>query len=183
LNVYKLDSDANNYENIDIHPLGQLYDFSNQFAGNPLRIPLGKMKFKLRYPGKRPTGDFPTLIPNIPVFSRKAVESLKDMLEPNGELLPIKCDNENFLLFNVTRVIDALDEFHSVLKRFKCDGSIMDIDRHAFIPEKIKEETVFKIPQMVTMDVFVTDWFVHRVKFSRLKGFRFSLVWSDEKTR
>jgi hypothetical protein len=179
VNVYKLDTDVENYESIYIHPSGQLYDVTNQFNGDSLKLSLESMTFKFYQEGL-PKGDFPSLIPNIPVFSRKAVDSLKDMLVLNGELLRINCDNQEFFLFNVTRVIDALDESKSAIERFKSSGRIMDIDRHAFIPEKIKEETVFKIPQMVTMDVFVTDWFVHRVKFSRLKGFKFPLVWSSD---
>jgi hypothetical protein len=56
----------------------------------------------------------------------------------------------------------------------------MDIDVHVFFPEKLEKASIFKIPQVPTMDVFVTDMFVERVQSAKLKGFLFPLLWSSE---
>jgi hypothetical protein len=50
-----------------------------------------------------PKGDFPSLIPGTPVFSRKAVVELRDMLDGNGELLSTFIGPEEYFLFNVTQ--------------------------------------------------------------------------------
>jgi hypothetical protein len=100
-------------------------------------------------------------------------------LEPNGELLPIICDGEKYFVFNVTNVLDALDEDNCELKLFD-DGDIMDILRFSFLPEKIGRTTVFKVPQCILTDVFVTEPFVERVQAVKLNGFKFRLVWSSD---
>jgi hypothetical protein len=84
---------------------------------------------------------------------------------------------EEYFLFNVTRVIDALDESKSDIVRFQGKSKILDIESHYFCEEKLARTAIFKIPQIVTMDVFVTDLFVERVQTEGLKGFRFPLVW------
>jgi hypothetical protein len=129
---------------------------------------------------RKPKGDCPSLFTHIPVFTPRAVDALSDLLEGNGELLPITIDLEEYFLFNVTRVIDALDESGSEIVRFDDSSKILDIDVHCFCPEKIDKATIFKIPQIPTMDVFVTEVFVERVKSGRLKGFEFPLLWSRE---
>src|SRR3712207_363412 len=63
-----------------------------------------------------PPTDFPKLgMP--PVFSARAVERLLDLLLPHGELLKLSCPEGSYRLYNVTRVLDALDVEHSELER------------------------------------------------------------------
>jgi hypothetical protein len=113
------------------------------------------------------------------VFSLKAVNALADFLKPNGEPLPIICDEERYFVYNVTRIIDALDEENCELKLFD-SGRIMDILRFSFFPEKIGDTTVFKVLQCILTDVFVTEPFVKKVEEAKLKGFKFRLVWSSD---
>src|SRR5262245_34678544 len=44
-----------------------------------------------------------------PVFSQRAVEGLREFLEPNGELLPVFTPMGTYYAYNVTTVVDALD--------------------------------------------------------------------------
>ncbi len=112
------------------------------------------------------------------MFNRKAVNVLAEFLKPNGELLPIICEGEEYFLFNTTRLVDALDEENSEVDRFD-EGRIMGIDRYAFFKDKLVGETVFKLPQCPIGWVYATDPFVHRVLETGLRGFRFPLVWSS----
>ena len=56
-----------------------------------------------------PFNDFPCVNMMLPVFSHRACDVLKDFLEPNGELLPLDSDLGQYYLFNITKIIDALD--------------------------------------------------------------------------
>ncbi len=124
-------------------------------------------------------GDYPSLIPGVPVFSRAAVAVLRDLLEGVGEILPVKIAGEEYFIYNLTRIIDALDESHSVLSRFD-DGRVFYIDEHFFFGDKLEDAPLFKIPQMPDSSIFVTDVFVKRVKKAKLKGFWFPLLWSGK---
>jgi hypothetical protein len=180
MNVYYLRAAANNYQGLIITQ-GNWRPFSDLFNGFPVNRPWTNVTFGWDPDVSRlPKGDCPLLFTHIPVFTTRAADALSDLLESNGELLPIVISGEEYFLFNVTRVIDGLDESESEIIRFKNSSRILDIERHCFLHEKIDKATIFKIPQMVTSDVFVTDVFVERVKSARLKGFKFPLLWSSE---
>ena len=117
----------------------------------------------------------------LPIFTRRAVEALGDLLEDNGEIIPATCEGDRIFFFNVTKVIDALDESSSEVIRFDDSSDVMSIDRHAFFREKLVGAAIFKIPQWPTRRVYVTDRFVERVESTGLKGFWFRRVWSTDK--
>src|SRR5215204_1587306 len=124
--------------------------------------------------------DFPSFGAIPPVFSAQAIESLKDLLLPNGEILPLTFEGKKnmYFAFNTTTIIDALNEEHSKLKRFS-DSGVMWIDKYEFFPEKLVGAKIFKIPQLVQSLVYVTDEFVKSVNEAKLTGFRFVLIWND----
>lgn len=178
MNIYILDADVNNYRGIFFANQG-VVDFNQRFKGAPIKNSwTGKEKFEY-IPENLPKGDTPGLSTHIPVFNSKAVNALADLLRGNGELLPVTCHGEGFFLFNVTRVVDALDETNCEVERFP-DGRIMFIDRHSFFQEKLVGINIFKVPQLVLEDVFITDLFVERVRSAGLRGFEFRLVWSGQ---
>jgi hypothetical protein len=125
-----------------------------------------------------PPGDFPWC--SFPAFSKRAVEALQDLLDPNGEILPLICEFGDYYAFNTTQVVDALNEEYSELKRFKSSGRISEILRYEFYPEKLQGLSIFKLRQSPSKD-YVTDTFVQRVQEAGLVGFDFSKaqrVWS-----
>jgi hypothetical protein len=126
-----------------------------------------------------PLPDFPVFTTSA-AFSRRAVDVLLDLLIENGEILPLECDEGDFFVYNVTRVLeDALDEAASELRRFGRDrrGRVKTIVRHAFVPELVTA-SIFRIPQK-PLRIYVTQRFVDRVEAAELTGFSFSLVWPD----
>jgi hypothetical protein len=117
----------------------------------------------------------------IPIFSVRAVDVLLDLLRPNGELLPLRYARAEYMAYNVTRVIDALDESGSRLTRFKTSGRVQSIQRYSFRREYLEGVSVFKIPQLLKAYVFVTDIFVERATTSHLTGFKFQALWNSSR--
>jgi hypothetical protein len=179
MKVYILDADPDEFRGIYYAKKRGGVEFTKLFDGSPMK-PFSEKRAEFRFvPRRLPKGDTPSFTSNIPVFNRNAVNALYDMLEPNGELLPIICEGENYFLFNVTRLINALDEDSCDLERFD-DGRIMDIDRYSFFKDRLRGTVVFKLPQDSLGWVYVTDPFVMRVKATGLRGFKFPLVWSSD---
>jgi hypothetical protein len=110
------------------------------------------------------------------------MSALWDLLLPHGEFLPLDCPDGSYCAYNVTRVIDVMDEDDSELERFS-DGGIMDIVRPAFYAERIASEVIFKLPQMRSTPIFVTDRFVERIEEHGLVGFDLKPVWSGPEGR
>lgn len=115
------------------------------------------------------------LLGTIPVLSEAAVVELRDLLEPNGELLPLGYSRRSYFAYNVTTFVDALDETRSRLVRFS-SGEVMIVDTFAWRQSALTGQSIFKIPQLPRASVFVTDSFAHRVRESELTGFVFQQV-------
>jgi hypothetical protein len=141
-----------------------------------------------------PVGDCP-FVPGfyvVPVLSAKAVETLRDLLRENGELLPLICDEGTYYVFNTTTVVDALDEQRSGFTPLQeIDPDLfwdsapdeMRATRFEFFSEKVADLSIFRIPFGFNYAVnypLVTDRFVQRVQTAGLKGFEFQLLWSSE---
>lgn len=114
----------------------------------------------------------------VPVFSEQAVNALRDILEPNGELLPLRHARRKYFAYNVTTVLDALDEERSRVSRFS-DGGIMSIEGYVFRSEALNKAAIFKIPQFPGAFVYVTEVFADRVRRAELLGFVFRQIWTD----
>ncbi len=130
-----------------------------------------------------PKTDFPTFTIATMVLSARAVGRLGPILRASGEVLPIHIRNDpgEFFLFNVTRVINAVDMQRSRFVRFR-DGGIMKCELLVFDPARLPQEAVFfKTTQMgKCTEIFATDSAVKAVEDARLTGSEFRLVWSNE---
>ena len=123
-----------------------------------------------------PPSDFPSLVSDVPVFSLRAVNVLKGILQENGEILPLSCAEGEYYAFNLTTSIDALDESKSEVKRFANSSRIMRILKYAFLGDRLIGATIFKIPQS-RATIFVTDAFLRVVIANNLLGFEFVNLW------
>jgi hypothetical protein len=130
-----------------------------------------------------PKSDFPTFLPSTAVLSARAVERLRPILIACGEILPIYLNNDRdvLYLFNVTRVINAVDMQRSKFLRFP-SGGIMECERLIFDPTQFPDNALFfKNTQMGPVtEIFATEAAVAAVKKARLTGYEFRLAWSDE---
>ncbi len=130
-----------------------------------------------------PKTDFPTFTIATAVLSERAVERLRPILLPCGEILPLRLSNDRDLLylFNVTRVIDAIDMKRSEFMRFP-DGRIMHSTRLVFDPAKIPRDAFFfkSIQMGAVTEIFAIEAAVAAVKKARLTGYEFRVAWTDE---
>ncbi len=122
----------------------------------------------------RPFNDYPGL-GLFPAFSARAVDALRGILEPNGELLPFESKLGTYYAYNITTVVDVLDETRTEAARFD-DGRIFHIERYAFRANALADLTVFRLTQQPS-GAYVTEAFVRQVSEHGLKGFEFVLVW------
>jgi hypothetical protein len=120
-------------------------------------------------------GDFVQLAGLVPIFSSRAAMSLKEILKASGEFLALACNEKDYVAFNVTKVIDALNVSHSEIVYFS-SGRVLDIKRFVLNSEPVSKSVMFKIPQMLLSRVFVTDRFVDSVRDAKLQGFLFKPV-------
>lgn len=130
--------------------------------------------------GGMPTGpmsDFPTF--TLPCFSGRAVNVLREFLEPNGELLPLLCDEGEFYAYHILTQVPALDEARSTVARIP--GRIAMIHQYEFVPSLLQDLTVFRLTREQGGISLVTDPFVDRVVQTGLTGFDLREVWPTPK--
>jgi len=126
----------------------------------------------------RNKNDFPS-IGWIPAFSQRAVDTLGDLLEENGELLPLDTNLGNYYAFNTLRKADIVDLDRSEINwgiGNKAEIFPYEIDRLSTSAERLEGLSIFRIPQDI-MQIYVTDIFVSRVVDSNLNGFEFAEIW------
>ena len=138
----------------------------------PIRMKLIKQDERGR-PWK--DADMPWMGEHLLVLKPRAASILRDLCLEAGELLPLTCNEADLVAWNVTTVVDALDEEKSKVLRFP-GGRVMSIKLHHFKPEAVEGLTAFRIPQVRT-SIFVGPAFVDRVREAGLTGTRFKEVW------
>jgi hypothetical protein len=88
----------------------------------------------------------------------------------------LDCNQAELVLFNPLRMIDALDETASTLKRFR-SGGIMHIQTYAFQASAIKDTQLFKIPNLHPSPLFAGEEFVKHWHDAGLRGSAFRQIW------
>jgi hypothetical protein len=123
----------------------------------------------------RKFNDYPCINLTMPAFSQRAVDLLHDILEPNGELLPVTHNIGTYYFYNcqcMTNCID-LDKSKTTILN---DGLITSTERLVFIEECVQELTIFKVRTQL-LEIFCTQTFVDRVNRANLQGFAFVPIW------
>jgi hypothetical protein len=134
VDVYLLDPDADRYMNLTLARIAEVDQLLERFDGRPMRDSWSPLDVEIIHDSRhegRPACDFPLLFGPVPVLSERAAGALGELIEKHGELLPLRCDEGRYYAVNVTRVVDALDESRSELKRFR-SGRIMRVLRYEF---------------------------------------------------
>lgn len=125
--------------------------------------------------------DFP-MLGGKPVFSDRAVAVLRDLLEPNGELLPLETETKNpYWFYNVTTIADVLDVDNSDCRFFSDPPTTaVNIRYFSFHRELIEGLRIFRIPEYPILTI-VSNHFVDRVIEAGLAGFSITKLWPLEK--
>jgi hypothetical protein len=121
--------------------------------------------------------DFPWLGSHALVLRQEPAMRLRDMLEANGELLPMDGDDGTELFAFNAQVVDALDEERSDVARFS-SGEILEIRKPVFRTEALRDVDIFRLPGRGG-ETFVSERFVQRVQEAGLQGLSFLEVWSS----
>jgi hypothetical protein len=124
-----------------------------------------------------PEIDYPTAS-GTPAFSQRAVDTLRDLLEPNGEILPLVTPSKlgNYYAYNTTTVADVLDLKRSKITFVSDSFVALFIDHHEFIASRLKGLAIFRVPEDPCA-IYVTQHFVSRVVEHNLQGFNLKKVW------
>ncbi len=183
MNVYSLEADCDQYQNLTLVNVEQDLEALYQFAGTSIGAawrPLPVETYEEEVREKRLPSDCPGLFGSLPVFSLRAVKILQPILDGNGELLPLDFEQGEYFAFNITRVVDALNEAGSEIVRFPDGKKVLAIKQFSFVPQKLEGVDIFKLPQQPLGMAFVTDRFVQAVRQSDLVGFNFEWLWASE---
>jgi hypothetical protein len=140
---------------------------------NPIRVK--RVPADERHDAK--ASDFPWLGSDALVMRQSAVERMGDIVNANGEVLPLSTDDGTVLFVLNARVIDALDEGSSSVMKFPGTNRIMRIKKVAFIASAIEGVDLFRLPHRAS-STYVSERFVERVKAAGLHGLRFNEVWA-----
>jgi hypothetical protein len=114
-----------------------------------------------------------------PCFGARAKKLLGPHIDNCGQWLALECDEAPYWLFNITNIVDALDEQRSELVHFT-HGGILRIASFSFHEDKLRGQLIFKLPQRPGMYNLVTQDFVDLVSEHRLTGFVFERLWSSD---
>lgn len=148
----------------------------------------------VRHPKPKQVSDCPTIEGEIPAFSTKACALLSDFLTDSGEILPLKCvnDNSDFFAYKCLSVCRSLREDESDIlwssmdrlnvrkgRTARCYSA--EAIRHFVFSEYLDHSAhIFRIPQLV-FSLFVTEEFVRTVHDAGLQGFKFRKVFPVER--
>lgn len=121
-------------------------------------------------------GEFPGLSTAI-VFSGKALQILKPLVEKNVEFLPLQCDSGEFVMLKPTS-IDCLDYERAKVKRFSSSDRVMNVLSYAFKTKSLNGKNIFKIPE-ARARVFVSQEFKDCVEKNNLEGLIFREIYSE----
>jgi len=127
--------------------------------------------------GNRPS-DFPSRVDTL-ILRRSALDALRDMLEANGEVLPLATDDGVELYVHNMQTIDALDWNRSIFDSYEEFNPCPWMKKPVFITSALEGVDIFKQAR-VSNDLYVSNRFVARVKAAKLKGLEFTKVWSSE---
>ena len=183
--VYRLKALVNEFEWLIVSPgsLGGMAEnmraLSAQFCGAPVPRPW-TYPLLCRDPddGRKPLGDMPNSISGVTLFSERAAEVLRPLIEPCGEFLPMDWAEGRLMAFNVCPLVDAIDFTRCKAPRKASGGCWLPemCPDLAFLDDVIDTRPIFKVPQY-TGTAFVTEAFKRRWEEAGLEGARFDRVW------
>ncbi len=123
-------------------------------------------------------GDAPGFI--IPVFSKKALEILRPLIQNSIEELALQFQEAEYYGINVTAVLNVIDYSKSKYIMYSDGKRIMAFQKYAFKScTELLNNNIFKIVDEPTRRAFVSDEFKQTVKKNNLSGFKFKLVWDS----
>lgn len=117
----------------------------------------------------------------IPVFSKKALEILRPLIQNSVEELELQFEEAEYYGINVTTVLNVIDYPKSEYVMFSHGNRIMAFEKYAFrICDELQNNDIFKIVDEPLRRAFVSEKFKNIVEENNLSGFIFKLVWDSD---
>jgi hypothetical protein len=117
--------------------------------------------------------DLPWLVSTTLAVAPAALPTIRPLLEPYGEFLPVSGSAIGCHLFNCTSWTDALDEEASELARFS-DGRIMRIRTVILRAGAFQQAEVVRLKQTPRGPLYFSEALVRRITALKLTGTQFS---------
>ncbi len=160
-----------------------------EFSGRPFSKPWKKVELFFDKVNM-PIGDFSFFRLSAFVCNKRARLLVGEPLEMSGELLPVSVEGQTgaFYICNVTNCLPALDPDRSTWKRAGVAGRLRVLVRPSFIPERLGEDSLFKIAEDGATYVYCVERtgdpedgeFKAIVEHHKLTGLGFDLVWTGK---
>ncbi len=170
--VYELWMD-HNYRTYEPTPKGGYKSYI--FDG----VPVKERNFDRIYPSKykdeidKPIGDVFSVEVSSFILNEKSYKILYPYIKNEAQIFKVKCENDNLYVVNITNIIDCLDYDKSEIKRFPSSGRVMRVIKYVFKIEKLRNTTIFKLPEFPKGISYVTENFKNIVEKNNIKGFKF----------
>lgn len=142
-------------------------------------VPVKERNFDRIYPSKykdeidKPIGDVFSVEVSSFILNEKSYKILYPYIKNEAQIFKVKCENDNLYVVNITNIIDCLDYDKSEIKHFPSSGRVMRVVNYVFKIEKLKNTTIFKLPEFPKGISYVTDRFKNIVEENNIKGFKF----------
>jgi hypothetical protein len=160
---------------LDLHPFFQDRPLLGSWKAKVLDVEiLARAQLKQLH-----ASDFPALQGGVLAVSSRARNVLLDTLLRFGELLPLRCRDGEYWLYNSLTMIDALDMERSTFTRLQSSARIIYVDEPVFIEEGLADSVIFHIPYPHPSLLYVTQEFVELVEANDLVGLGARCVWSS----
>lgn len=121
----------------------------------------------------KPIGDVFSIDTSSYIINEKAYKVLYPYLKNHSQTFQLKNEDKMFYVINVTDIIDCLDYDKSEIKYFPSSGRIMNVEKYAFHNKKLKNATIFKLPEFLKGISYVTEEFKDVVEENYITGFKF----------
>ncbi len=142
-------------------------------------VPVKERNFDRIYPSKykdeidKPIGDVFSVEVSSFILNEKSYKILYPYIKNEAQIFKVKCENDNLYVVNITNIIDCLDYDKSEIKRFPSSGRVMRVIKYVFKIEKLRNTTIFKLPEFPKGISYVTENFKNIVEKNNIKGFKF----------
>ena len=172
MSIYRLIQDSDRYDSLLVanRDDGSIFD---QFGESPLLPSWRPVVVNLFSVGQ--SGDFPSLRRDVPVFSERAWQALRPLIDSHVEALLLAGTTDPYFAIHVTDIADCLDHSRSEIKRLP-SGGVMRVLDYKFNLECLGDRSIFKLPETVIQEVLVSEKFKMVVKRNRLKGLIFRKI-------
>lgn len=125
----------------------------------------------------RPISDSPPCNTALRILSRRALEALRDLIEPSCEILPLESALGDFYAINCLAQVDCVDLAKSDFRTYD-SGRVAQMYTWVFEPDRLPNVHVFRTPESF-QTFLVSPTFMARVREHRLLGFMFYTLWSE----